>query len=157
VPIRIDIVRHATAEPRGPHGDATRALDSNGRAAADVLGAELGAIGWRPQCVWASPYVRAQQTARRVLAAARVDVRVAAARELEPENDPAGVTAWLAAVADGAAHIALFSHQPLVGRLVGDWTGTLLAGVATGELFGVEFERAPGSRAGRIVTHYSAH
>ncbi len=56
------LMRHATAEDRGPTGDASRPLSAAGRAEATTAGAWIAKSGWIPERVLCSPATRTQET-----------------------------------------------------------------------------------------------
>ena len=147
---RVDLLRHGFAVPTHPSGDAARTLTAAGRSAIQVLGEYLGRTHWRPDRAYSSPYVRARDTAAIVLGAAGVPIAAGILGELEPETDPEQTARTLAALLNGARHVLLVAHLPLLGRLAGYWAD-LAVPLAPGELVGIEFAGLPGPRAGRIV------
>jgi len=148
--VRVDLLRHGRAEPAGAGGDAARTLTVAGAEAVRRLGERLGAEGWWPDRVLASPYRRAIETAECVLAAAGVTRAIERTVELEPERDPADLELLLAA--DPAAHMLLVSHQPLAGRAVDRWCGAEHE-PRPGELVQMTFEASPGPGRGRLIRH----
>jgi phosphohistidine phosphatase SixA len=115
-----------------------------------LLGVELGRAGWRPDRAFSSPYARARDTAALVLGTAGVPFAAGILSELEPETEPDHASRALAALLDGARHLLVVGHQPLLGRLTGYWTGAL-ATLEPGELVHLEFDSLPGPGAGRLV------
>ncbi|PRY66167.1 phosphohistidine phosphatase SixA [Vreelandella songnenensis] len=119
------IMRHGEAAPGFP--DSKRALTPRGEQEAAAMGhwlakrTEQGELAM--PVVYASPYVRAQQTAE--LIAKALGCPVATLDVITPDDDPAGVSEWLLNQPDGAP-IMLVSHMPLVGEL----TGLLVEGKA---------------------------
>jgi len=109
--VKLWILRHGEAEAHA-RTDAERNLTERGRAevlrsAAHLIGQPLGAI-------IASPYVRAQQTARLVRDALGFVPDIRTVAWLTPEGSPAQVLAHL----EAEDNVLLVSHQPLVGNLI---------------------------------------
>jgi len=109
--VKLWILRHGEAEAHA-RTDAERNLTERGRAevlrsAAHLIGQPLGAI-------IASPYVRAQQTARLVREALGFVPDIRTVPWLTPEGSPEQVLAHLVA----EDNVLLVSHQPLVGNLI---------------------------------------
>lgn len=127
VPLVLDLVRHAEAEPSGPDGDASRPLTANGRAAMVSLGVHLCASGSIPTRLFASPLVRAHQSARILAAAIGPGLTCEPLANLEPESDPGELVDELAlqGVVDG--HALLVGHLPLLDHLYQLLTGTQAA------------------------------
>jgi len=109
--VEIYLVRHGLAEPGDPY-DQSRLLTERGQAQA------AGAARWIKQQlsgaaqVWASPYVRTQQTAQPIAAALCCEVETHGC--LEPDQTPQKVVDDLV---DQSGSIILVTHLPLVGRL----------------------------------------
>lgn len=109
--MKLWILRHGEAEAHA-RTDAERNLTERGRAevlrsAAHLIGQPLGAI-------IASPYVRAQQTARLVREALGFVPDIRTVPWLTPEGSPEQVLAHLVA----EDNVLLVSHHPLVGNLI---------------------------------------
>jgi phosphohistidine phosphatase len=136
LPVRLVIVRHATALPHGTGGlsDEDRPLNEEGEREAVHVGRALGRIGVKPTAFVTSPLVRARRTAE--LAAAELDAPVV--------EDPA--------LAGGFRYVelpdllerhpgdplVLVGHDPdlsdLVHRLTGAQVSMPKAGIAAVEL-----------------------
>lgn len=132
VPLVLDLVRHAEAEPSGPGGDAARALTAAGRASMVSLGVHLCASGSIPTRIFASPLVRANQSARILAAAIGPGASWEPLDALKPEGDPGVLIEALAleGVADG--HVLLVGHLPLLDDLHQLLTGSQASfGLAT--------------------------
>lgn len=112
------IMRHGEAEPGYP--DATRRLTLRGKQEADTMArwlAERVATGELPlPALYASPYVRAQQTAQALCEA--LGTRLETLDFITPDDFPSAVSDWLLEQPEGAP-IMLVSHMPLVGDLAG--------------------------------------
>lgn len=147
--LTLDIVRHGEAAARHPDGDAARPLTPQGIAALEQLAAALHAGGWAPDRLFASPYVRAQQTA--AILAGSDGPRIETLHVLEPETPPQRTLDVLIGEGIEDGHIVLVAHLPLVERLqlalaAGDapWVPGTLARIALprglehrGQLIGV--------------------
>ena len=150
MPVVLDILRHGEAEPAGAGGDEARALSPAGRAAMAALAATLAAEGWRPGRIFASPLVRARQTAEVVRAAAPDAPAIERMGELVADGEPHQVLTALAAHGATAGHVLLVTHQPLAGRLAAVLTGKE-AGFRPGTLVRIEFATGLAPRCGRVV------
>lgn len=111
--MKLWILRHGEAEPHGTRPDSERALTTHGReevlrSAAELMGQPLSAI-------YASPYLRAQQTAQIVREALGFAPEIRTVEWLQPDYSPQSVAEQLVSV-DFAL---LVSHNPLVGNLLG--------------------------------------
>ncbi|WP_249978830.1 phosphohistidine phosphatase SixA [Vreelandella olivaria] len=115
---RVLIMRHGEAAPGFP--DPVRALTPRGEQEAGVMARWLAARieqGELPlPALYASPYVRAQQTAQRLSDA--LDCPLQTLEFITPEDALSEVSDWLLAQPDGAS-VMLISHMPLVGSLAG--------------------------------------
>ena len=119
----LDLVRHGHAVGAHPGGDAERTLSERGRQEVARLAEELAARGWRPECAFTSPLVRARQTASLLLDGHATRPAPAVLEALEPDVDPDETLAELGAHAGHASHVVLVSHLPLLGLLVKALTG----------------------------------
>nr|WP_187696906.1 MULTISPECIES: phosphohistidine phosphatase SixA [Pseudomonas] len=105
------ILRHGEAEAHA-RTDAERNLTERGRA--EVLRSAAHLIGQPLNAIIASPYVRAQQTARLVREALGFVPDIRTVPWLTPEGSPEQVLAHL----EAEDNVLLVSHQPLVGNLI---------------------------------------
>jgi phosphohistidine phosphatase len=112
--VKLWVLRHGEAEPRA-NTDAERRLTAHGRE--QVLHSAAHLLGQPLQAIYASPYVRAQQTAALVHGTLGFAEPVRTAPWLTPESNVQQVVGQLERL--GLAHVLLVSHQPLVGSLVG--------------------------------------
>jgi phosphohistidine phosphatase len=115
------ILRHGEAERHTKH-DPDRALTERGEADARAAGQWLAGVAAPSLLVLASPYRRAQQTARAAMAALP-GATLTTVDWLTPDFDPKQSLQQLALFP--AQQLLLVSHQPLVSSL----TGLLIAGV----------------------------
>ena len=112
------LMRHGEAGPGYP--DQARRLTSRGERDAEKMAhwlAERVAAGELPMpTLYASPYARAQQTAKALCAALGTPLETL--DFITPEDSPSAVNDWLLEQPEGAP-IMLVSHMPLVGDLAG--------------------------------------
>ncbi|TWD44717.1 phosphohistidine phosphatase SixA [Pseudomonas sp. SJZ131] len=111
--MKIWVLRHGEAEPHGSRPDSERALTDHGRE--EVLRTAADLIGHPITAIYASPYLRAQQTAELVRDALGFLPEIRTVEWLTPDNRPQAVAEQLVSV-DNAL---LVSHNPLVGNLLG--------------------------------------
>ncbi len=114
------ILRHANADTDAPTDDA-RELSEKGREQAKSVAKFCARHGIRPDVIFSSPLIRAQQTARPV--AKELGMEVTTARWLACGAEPEGILSQLATVKGGAAAM-LVGHQPDLGELIGHLLGT---------------------------------
>lgn len=145
----LDLVRHGHAVGAHPGGDAARTLSERGREEIARLAADLAARGWRPDCAFASPLVRARQTASLLLDGIAAPPPIALLDALEPEADPDETLAELAAH-DHAEHVVVVSHLPLLGLLAQALTG-IDPGFEPAAFVRIELDGAIARNAGRIA------
>jgi phosphohistidine phosphatase len=112
--MKVFVLRHGQAEPY-TQNDAGRQLVERGRKEVlQVVQSSLADLQYLAQ-IWASPYVRAQQTAQ--LAAGLLgDITIQTQPFLTPDVSPEVLIELLVAV--DASSVLLVSHQPLVSRLL---------------------------------------
>jgi phosphohistidine phosphatase len=111
--MKLWVLRHGEAEPHGskPH-DSERALTAHGRE--EVLRSAALLIGQPLTAIYASPYLRAQETAQLVRDALGFEPEIRTVEWLTPETDPDKVAEQLVSV----SNVLLVSHNPLVGNLL---------------------------------------
>lgn len=111
--MKLWVLRHGEAEPHGsrPH-DSERALTTKGRE--EVLRSAAFLSGQPLTAIYASPYLRAQETARIVRDALGFEPEIRTVEWLTPETDPDKVAEQLVSV----SNVLLVSHNPLVGNLL---------------------------------------
>lgn len=109
--MKLYLIRHGAAESGAPD-DMKRNLTSRGESQA------VGAATWLaknikgPVSIWASPYLRTQQTAAPIAKA--LGVEITAHTCLQPDMTPEKVVDELS---KEEQNIILVTHLPLVGRL----------------------------------------
>lgn len=111
--MKLWVLRHGEAEPYGSRPDSERALTAHGREEALRSAAQL--IGQPITAIYASPYLRAQQTAELVRDALGFLPEIRTVEWLTPDNRPQAVAEQLVSV----DYALLVSHNPLVGNLLG--------------------------------------
>lgn len=112
--MKLWILRHGEAQGQAAR-DSLRELTDHGRE--EVLRSAAHLLGQPLAAVYASPYVRAQQTAAIVHEALALEQPIVTVPWLTPESDPQEVIGQLDRL--GLDSVLLVSHQPLVGALVG--------------------------------------
>lgn len=110
--MKLWILRHGEAEPHGTRPDSERALTAHGREEVLRTAAEL--IGQPLTAIYASPLLRAQETAEIVRTALGFAPEIRTVDWLTPDTDPDKVAEQLVSVSD----VLLVSHNPLVGNLL---------------------------------------
>ena len=109
--MKVWVLRHGEAQAHA-RTDAERNLTEQGRA--EVLRSAAHLIGQPLSAIFASPYVRAQQTAELVREALGFEADIRTVPWLTPEGNPLRVLEKL----DTDDNVLLVSHQPLVGSLI---------------------------------------
>ncbi|WP_335945277.1 phosphohistidine phosphatase SixA [Pseudomonas sp. G166] len=111
--MKLWVLRHGEAEPYGARPDPDRALTAHGRE--EVLRSAAHLIGQPLTAIYASPYLRAQQTAGLVREALGLQPELITVDWLTPDTRPQKVLEHL----DDQGDVLLVSHNPLVGSLLG--------------------------------------
>lgn len=111
--MRLWLLRHGQAQADA-HSDAARELTAHGR---DEVRQTIEHLHGRALNIYASPYIRAQQTAALVRDALAVQTPLQTAAWLTPESDLRDSLARLQHLAGD--EILLVSHQPFIGALGG--------------------------------------
>lgn len=137
--VQVFLLRHAeaideTLDLRDPH----RHLTPRGREQARCLGERMRWHDCSPTHVWASPLVRAVQTAELVAHSLHCDAVVEIVPALAPDGSPRDVAAAVRALRDDAA-VLLVGHEPSLSAV-----GALLVGAR-------DFEGLAKAQAARIV------
>ncbi len=113
--MQIILIRHGQAE-RQLTTDAERALTAHGEWQAQQTAAWLTNNDYQLDGLFASPYLRAQQTAHYLAEA--LDVHVTLSDAIKPDSHPLATIQWLEQLElPEASTIALVCHMPIVGRL----------------------------------------
>ncbi|MFL1502266.1 phosphohistidine phosphatase SixA [Pseudomonas sp. O64] len=109
--MKLWVLRHGEAEGHA-RTDAERNLTEHGRG--EVLRSAAQLIGLPISAIFASPYVRAQQTAHLVRDVLGFEPDIRTVAWLTPDSNPVQVLEKL----DTDDNVLLVSHQPLVGSLI---------------------------------------
>ena len=117
MPLIIDLMRHAAAEPNHPEGDDARTLTAQGRRSAIATGTTLRRERWAPTAVFTSPLLRARETARLVLEHAGIGIEPRVMDELEPHREAKEAALAALSHAGASGHLLLVGHQPVMSRL----------------------------------------
>jgi len=150
VPLILYLLRHGEAAPAESGGDRMRPLTSKGEHRVRSLALALAQRGWRLDRAFASPLLRARETARIVTTGAGIEVEIEELPELEPEDEPASVTDALTDLGATSGHVLLVGHMPQMARLA-----RLLAGIdhgfAPAEMLGIECAEPGSDATGRLL------
>lgn len=109
--MKLYLIRHGEAEPGSPD-DMNRQLTERGQKRAQSAAKWLAKVVNGPVSLWASPFVRAQQTAAPIAKALSVDIEDHHC--LMPDMTPQKVVDELT---NEQKSIIVVTHLPLVGRL----------------------------------------
>lgn len=105
------LMRHGEA---GWHSrDRERELTEAGRFATGSVARKIAASQWRPEVIWASPLVRARQTA--AIVSETLNCPILEKFFLKPDDDPRECLDALAL--EDTERLLVISHMPLVGAL----------------------------------------
>jgi phosphohistidine phosphatase len=149
------LLRHGIAEDHAPGGDdRERALTADGRARIERAGPAWRKAMGSVDLVFASPLLRAQETAQLLVDALGCGVALQTLPELAPDERPLEMLTRLQReLQKGRAAVACVGHEPHLGSLL----GLLLTGskntplpLKKGMLVGVEVESGA-SMLGRLV------
>lgn len=111
--MKLFVMRHGTAEELADN-DVQRVLSTEGKQDIRQMSSDYVQDLQSVDVIWASPYVRTQQTA--IIMAETLDKPIVTQDFLPPSGNPALVLAALQEQTDKT--ILIVSHQPLVGILV---------------------------------------
>ena len=114
------LLRHGDAEPHGTRDDFDRRLTPRGERQSRAAGLALARLGVRFDHVFASPRVRALETAR--LVCAELGLEPVVHEALSGGFDERD-SAKLLAATGAAASLLLVGHEPDLSHLVGALTG----------------------------------
>jgi phosphohistidine phosphatase SixA len=117
------LLRHGRAAGQGPDAPLT----PEGVQQLQRLASAMRAQGWRPEAILASPFVRAQESARTFAAGLGFTQPAIVLHELIPDSEPGDALQAIDAAAPGRASILVVSHLPLVARIASELTGEEVA------------------------------
>lgn len=112
--ITLYVMRHGHAVNRAA-SDPERPLSTQGEL--QVRKAAQALAGVSPDVFLASPYLRAQQTARLVKKTAVIPTDITTEEQITPDDHPVAVVRLLSGL-ENAGEILMVSHNPLVSALV---------------------------------------
>lgn len=118
--MKLYIMRHGEAHyPKGSYSDRDRRLTPEGEREVLTTTRWLTELNSEVDCVFVSPYLRAQQTATVLLSELKAKHREDC-DAITPDGHAAAVISWLAAEVDTHNYesVVLVSHMPLVCYLV---------------------------------------
>ncbi len=146
-PMRLYLIRHADAVPRGTPkfaDDARRPLSAEGLEQARRIAQGLKRLGIAVDAVVTSPLLRAVQTAEPTARAYGLDGELRRLDALRPEADPAEASGALRGLA-ACQHVALVGHEPHMSAWLGWLTapGGLRCEFKKGGVASVELTRVP--------------
>lgn len=124
-------IRHGEAEPEAAH-DAGRALTPAGRAGISGVARGLARRHVRPEAIWHSPYLRAQQTALMIQAAIGGQL-LEDGRFVPDAPARAAAQAILSFAEQHPAPLVVVGHLPLLPSLV-DWLAAERVSFGTGSV-----------------------
>jgi len=124
-PVRLYLVRHAIAARRGPEwpDDSTRPLTRRGIERMRAVVGGMRALGVRPEVIAASPFARADHTARLLAEGLGGRPALVTLSALSPGQEP-GTTVDAIRSLPAARSVALVGHEPDLGRLAAWLLGT---------------------------------
>jgi phosphohistidine phosphatase len=139
-PVHLWLLRHGEAVPHGSRPDFQRELTEKGRAQARAAGAALARIGVDPDACYASPKVRARDTAR--LAGGTLGCEVQEADVVAGGFDRDDLRDLLSAHRGGEC-VLIVGHEPDLSQLVHDLSGARVD-FKKGGVAGLQVERGSG-------------
>lgn len=107
------LLRHGLASGQGPSAP----LRPEGEADVAALGRRLAREGFAPAAAYASPYLRARDTANILLGELGSSVQLVLVRELTPDVEPGDALDALEARGLPGGPVLVVTHLPLVARL----------------------------------------
>lgn len=115
------ILRHGIAEELGPQNDfkdAQRALTNEGEEKLRRIAKAMERMGIGFDAILASPYVRAQQTAKVVGESLKGHHPVHTLKELSPDGSSTSSVAALRELKSGGDSVLLVGHEPNLSTLI---------------------------------------
>ena len=110
-------------------------------------------MGWRPDRAFASPFVRARESATTALREAAPALTVEVMEALRPDSDPEEVLRSLEQEHATDGHVFLVAHQPLLGLLAEFLSAGPVPGFSPGCMVRIEFAGTLASGAGVARWH----
>lgn len=119
--MKIFILRHGQAEPQKTTDEVRELTDKGREDTKRVFSARVADMQSITE-IWASPLVRAQQTAQ-IAASYFPALKIQTSELIIPESNSATAMDWLQSINQQNLSILLVSHQPFVGELVNQLCG----------------------------------
>lgn len=119
--MKLFILRHGQAEPQKTTDEARELTEKGREDTRRVVSARIAYMQSITE-IWASPLVRAQQTAH-IAASYFPALKIQTSELIIPESSPAIAMDWLQSINQQNLSILLVSHQPFVGELVNNLCG----------------------------------
>ena len=135
------LLRHGDAEPHGTRADSARRLTERGEEQARSAGLALKALGVQPAHVYASPRVRARDTA--LLACEALGVAPVEHPPLNGGFDAREALLLAGSDEDGDGRVLVVGHEPDFSQVVFDLTGARID-MKKGGIAGVRLDGARG-------------
>lgn len=110
------LMRHGVAEEWSPEGDRERSLSEEGKARIIQAARGISTLGFKPEEVLVSPYLRARQTCRLVLDGVGLELEPELCSDLIPAATPAETVQRL--LSSTAGQVAVFGHNPNITAVV---------------------------------------
>jgi len=156
VPLILDLLRHGEAAASSADGDTARPLTARGEAALERLARHLAATGAGWDRVFASPLLRARQTAKILHGSVAGAPEPEIMEELVADSEPEEVVMALRSQEAVSGRVLLVGHMPLLGDLAAHLCDGGAAPLLPGQLLRLEFTGAFGRAAARRVMSLSA-
>lgn len=115
-PKRLFILRHGTAESINFQKDEERELTVKGFSQAIRAGKHFASLNIKLDAIYASPLVRAQQTAQNFKKQLRYETVLETSDLITPSGRPIDVALWLSNLP--TKNVLLVTHQPFAQQLV---------------------------------------
>lgn len=110
------LMRHGVAEEWSPEGDRERALSDEGQARVIQAARGISTLGFNPDEVLVSPYLRARQTCELVLEGVGLRLEPELCSDLIPAAGATDTVTRL--LASSARQLAVFGHNPNITSVV---------------------------------------
>jgi phosphohistidine phosphatase len=155
--LELYLLRHGIAEQRSATGaDRDRALTADGVTRVRGVMDRAKAAGFAPKWIVASPYLRAQQTARVAAEVLGYREPILGSAALVPESSPAAVLAEAKELDDGP--LLFVAHEPLLSGTAAWLTGEtrVMIEFQPATLVAITFDAWPSLPLGRVKATFHA-
>jgi phosphohistidine phosphatase len=155
--MRLYIVRHAIAIPRGAPGidDDDRALTEEGVRKMREAAAGIRALNWIPELILSSPLTRAKQTANILIEVLGKGIRLKLTPALAPFGSRRMLYREIESHNEKLVNLMLVGHQPSLGEIAGEicWKSSeYLLDLKKGGACAIELESVRDVPEGRLVS-----